>query len=1187
MSPDAQPHATSTAGQPSWMAPVTPVIPDHELVRRIGGGSYGDVWLARTTVGTWRAAKVVFRDRFTDSRPYEREFSGMLKFEPLSRGNEAFVDILQIGRNDADGYFYYVMELADDAAAAAGSDQCSVISNQSGAQHGAPSLTTDHSSLNTGFAPATYVPKTLSKVLLQRGRLPAGECLELGLTLNLGLAHLHRAGLIHRDIKPSNLIFVGGVPKLADIGLVIEVAEARSFVGTEGFIPPEGPNSPQADLYSLGKVLYEASMGKDRKDFPEPFTQLTEAPDSPQLLEFNAILLKACAANQTERYQSAEEMNADLALLQSGGSVRQQRKVARQLRFVRRVGALVAALAAVIALGWWWQARQTAKVRELANEMSRLAHENRRQVVRLGVANGVRLWEAGDSAGALLWFADALSRVTPDPAEESVHRIRLQQVLHHAPRFSQVLAHDAALLSGAFSTDGDRIVAGSTYGRVLAWDVRSGEPLWPPVSLGKPYLLPQARFTRDGASIAVSSLPVFGFHPPEFAHEDIVALLDAATGRQRWSLTSTNWLRSQLSPDDRWWVLADTDHVIRVHDAKDGRQLSELRGHAGRILQFAMNADGSVLASSSAEDRTIRLWRLPAGEPVGSPIRLDDRTGPMALNDAGTLLAATTTGPEEAPSGTVRILKVATGAPVGPVLRFERQSMKGLHFAGTGGRHLFVLTDQQCQLLDPRTLEPHGRPLKLPPETHAFSLSPDERYIALGGGHGLAGVWSLETGLQILPACLTDRALTELSFSPDGRRLLATAADGSAVILSAEPPAAVVAHRFGSALSPGSPKPLQEWRRFTPDARFFLLILADGTVHQVDFERMTAEPIPAADLEGLRALQATFDLTGHRRAIFYTGDGRQVVELWTEQGGATRRFLLPHPTGLSDKMVFTLDGSRLLTPGADGRIRCWKTADGSLQWTVSPNADGQVVLFPDGNTALGVSKDTRRFVLFDLAQGTERPASFGDVPFEMKATIFSPAADRFALAGDLRWSRIYDARTTEPLTPPLQHDGVVGFLHWSPDGRRITTAGATPEVRVWDTATGELLLPPLRLGTSAVETGLWSPDGRFIVARSDDNLVRVWDAATGEPVTPVLRHDGFVRFARIVANNRLITMSLPDVMRAWDLVETRLPAAVIADYARLISGRRLNAAGVPVALKLDEIAELNRSLHVRAPDLFR
>jgi hypothetical protein len=154
------------AGQPSWIAPVKPLVPDHDLLVRIGGGSYGDVWLARSVVGTWRAVKVVFRDRFLDAKPYEREFSGIQKFEPLSRSNEGFIDVLQIGRNEGEGYFYYVMELADDAS-------------------GAPEI-----------RPETYVPKTLAKALLQRGRLPVSDCLELGITLNLALTRLHDAGLI-------------------------------------------------------------------------------------------------------------------------------------------------------------------------------------------------------------------------------------------------------------------------------------------------------------------------------------------------------------------------------------------------------------------------------------------------------------------------------------------------------------------------------------------------------------------------------------------------------------------------------------------------------------------------------------------------------------------------------------------------------------------------------------------------------------------------------------------------------------------------------------------------------------------------------------------------------------------------------------------------------------------------------
>ena len=53
------------------------------------------------------------------------------------------------------------------------------------------------------------------------------------------LDHIHNAELAHRDIKPSNIIFVDGVPKIADIGLVAATGQ-RTFVGTEGFVPPKG-----------------------------------------------------------------------------------------------------------------------------------------------------------------------------------------------------------------------------------------------------------------------------------------------------------------------------------------------------------------------------------------------------------------------------------------------------------------------------------------------------------------------------------------------------------------------------------------------------------------------------------------------------------------------------------------------------------------------------------------------------------------------------------------------------------------------------------------------------------------------------------------------------------------------------------------------------------------------------------
>src|SRR5215467_7242 len=90
-----------------------PVVPDHELLGCIGHGSYGGVWLARSKLGTYRAVKIVYRATFEDSRPFQREFKGIQKFEPISRSHEGLVDILQVG--GAEEYFYYVMELADTA----------------------------------------------------------------------------------------------------------------------------------------------------------------------------------------------------------------------------------------------------------------------------------------------------------------------------------------------------------------------------------------------------------------------------------------------------------------------------------------------------------------------------------------------------------------------------------------------------------------------------------------------------------------------------------------------------------------------------------------------------------------------------------------------------------------------------------------------------------------------------------------------------------------------------------------------------------------------------------------------------------------------------------------------------------------------------------------------------------------
>ena len=268
--------ATETLGSRDEEIP----IPDLKLIRRIGSGAYGEVWLAQTITGALRAVKVVWREDFEYEKTFHREFEGIQQFEPISRGHPGLVNVLHVGWNETRGFYYYVMELADDA---------------------------DH---GRDIDVATYVPRTLTTDFKTHGRLNLGFCKQTGIYLADALGYMHSYGLTHRDIKPSNIIFVGGVCKLADIGLVAAQGE-RSFVGTEGFVPPEGPGTFASDIYSLGKVLYEISSGKDRMEFPEVPDDLT-ADEWVLWREWNEVICRACAPNLKERYPSAADFAESL-----------------------------------------------------------------------------------------------------------------------------------------------------------------------------------------------------------------------------------------------------------------------------------------------------------------------------------------------------------------------------------------------------------------------------------------------------------------------------------------------------------------------------------------------------------------------------------------------------------------------------------------------------------------------------------------------------------------------------------------------------------------------------------------------------------------------------------------------------------------------------------------------------------
>lgn len=363
----------------------SPLIRDHETIRRIGRGAYGEVWLARSVTGVMRAVKVVWREDYDYQGAFEREFEAIKRYEPVSRRHPGLVPILQVGRNDEDGFYYYVMELADDVER--GRD----------------------------VVPDKYRPLTMAGLMNKAGRISALDCVKHGVNIAEALHFMHENGLIHRDVKPSNLIFTDGACRLADIGLVALLGQ-RSFVGTEGFVAPEGPGTPQSDIFSLGMVLYEAATGKDRLDFPE----IPSAKETGENLDLwkrlNAVICRACAHPASERFHSAH----DMALALKG------ERVAESRAWLWRSASILLICLGLLGTGAWiWSAK--------GGHIQEMLHRSKPMLVIKSDPVGAEVYSNGQKLGVT-----PLS-LNPSEGVPAIYQIRLkgyrmQEVEHIAHR---------------------------------------------------------------------------------------------------------------------------------------------------------------------------------------------------------------------------------------------------------------------------------------------------------------------------------------------------------------------------------------------------------------------------------------------------------------------------------------------------------------------------------------------------------------------------------------------------------------------------------------------------------------------------------------------------------------------------------------------------------------------------------
>ncbi len=131
-----------------------------------------------------------------------------------------------------------------------------------------------------------------------------------------GVSALHGLGIIHRDLKPENILFDGTTPKIMDFGLARStclepVTQSMDIKGTPPYMSPEHfldlrRADERADIYSLGKILYEALSGKIASA-QIPFKQAgLKDPQSAFFKALDQVIRNSTIENKSERFQSVE-----------------------------------------------------------------------------------------------------------------------------------------------------------------------------------------------------------------------------------------------------------------------------------------------------------------------------------------------------------------------------------------------------------------------------------------------------------------------------------------------------------------------------------------------------------------------------------------------------------------------------------------------------------------------------------------------------------------------------------------------------------------------------------------------------------------------------------------------------------------------------------------------------------------
>ena len=238
------------------------------------------------------------------------------------------------------------------------------------------------------------------------------------------------------------------------------------------------------------------------------------------------------------------------------------------------------------------------------------------------------------------------------------------------------------------------------------------------------------------------------------------------------------------------------------------------------------------------------------------------------------------------------------------------------------------------------------------------------------------------------------------------------------------------------------------------------------------------------------------------------------------------------------RLALSPDGKRIVSAGADGAVKTWDAANGSLMMTLRGHEAGVVtaVFSPDGRLISSVGKDKTMRIwsaqsgepLTTVKIGTEQDG------FYLGPVKFSPNGKVIALGHQDHSIKIIDAENHTESLSLCGHKEHLFSLAFTPDGKHILSASADRTIRVWDTSTGEqvkvLQGHEAEVGDLAIDS-----EGKLVISASNDKTVRIWNLQTGSVLKKFHGHrNGVGAVAFSPDESWVVTGDEGGIIKIWD-----------------------------------------------------